>query len=400
MNICLFLISDGWGGAETVVDELARHLRDKGENVSIILNQEILKFYNDLEDVEIFNIGHAYNYKMLIKSIISLKPPKINKETALSLLPGPISNEILYLIYFKRINNRLMQFLLEKNIDIIHSHLENADILVSRFNSSKIPQITTIHGPHLTRSESTFKKWKAKIRRGALHNMDKIIFVSNWLFNNFNNIMPIQDKSVVIRNGIKLSDFQKNLIPTQKLKGKFNLLFPGGARSAKGGDILIETVHKIKNKMPNIHLYIALNVPGDHLLRKMVKNYKLEQNVTFSGFMPVQDYRRLLNSVDILVTPSKEEGFGIVILEAMALGKPIVTTRVGGIPEVIKNRRNGIFVERNSDEIANAILYLYKNENKREEMKKNNIQDVKKFDWNTITDKYIDVYKKILAERK
>ena len=57
MNVCLVLISDGWGGAETVVYELARHLRDKGENVSIILNKEILKFYDDLEDVEVFDIG-------------------------------------------------------------------------------------------------------------------------------------------------------------------------------------------------------------------------------------------------------------------------------------------------------------------------------------------------------
>lgn len=400
MNICLFLISDGWGGAETVVYELARHLRDKGENVSIILNQEILKFYNDLEDVEIFNIGHAYNYKMLIKSIISLKPPKINKETDLSLLPGSISNEILRLIYFRRINNRLIQFLLEKNIDIIHSHLENADILVSRFSSSKNLQIATIHGPHLTRLESIFKKPLEKMHKDALYKMDRIIFVSNWLLNNFNNILSIKDKSVVIWNGIKLSDFHRNSIPTVKLKGEFNLLFPGGEKLWKGIDLLIEAIYKVKNKISNIHLYITRNVSQNSILRKMVKDLELEQNVTFLDFLPLQDYRSLLNSIDILAMPSKEEAFGIVFLEAMALGKTIIAVNKGGIPEFIVNGKNGILVEPNSDEVANAILYLYKNENKREEMKKNNIQDVKKFDWSTITDKYIDVYKKILAERK
>ena len=70
MNICLVLISDGWGGAETVVYELARNLQDRGERVSLILNQEILKHYAGLKGVKIFNIGCMNNPLALARSIM------------------------------------------------------------------------------------------------------------------------------------------------------------------------------------------------------------------------------------------------------------------------------------------------------------------------------------------
>lgn len=400
MNVCLVLISDGWGGAETVVYELARHLRDKGENVSIILNQEIIKFYNDLEDVEIFNIGYVYHPKRLIKSIISSKLLADEKSDILNSFPWGLLNEFLRPIYFRRIRKEIIRFLSEKKVDVVHSHLENSDILVSCLNNLKIPWIGTIHGPYLLRFQKkdirsvlTFKKWKAKMFKESLYKMDKIIFVSDWLLNTHKNIMPIDDKSVVIHNGIKLSDFQSNLIPNLKLKSKFNALFPGGPKPSKGGDILIEALIKIRNKIPDLHLYIALYVPQDHLIRKMVKDFGLEEKVTFSGHLPQREYRSLLNSIDILCMPAMEEAFGIVFLEAMAMGKPLIAANRGGIPEFIVNGRNGILIEPNSDEVADAILYLYKNEDLRKDMGRNNLEDIKKFNWNPIVDKYIEVYK-------
>jgi glycosyltransferase involved in cell wall biosynthesis len=90
--------------------------------------------------------------------------------------------------------------------------------------------------------------------------------------------------------------------------------------------------------------------------------------------------------------PSKQESFGIVYVEAMALGKPVVATKVGGIPEVVKDGRNGILVEPDSGRVAEAILYLYKNESVRSEMKRSNLQDIARFDWTSIVDQYLEVY--------
>lgn len=406
MNICLVLISDGWGGTETVVYGLARHLRDKGENVSIILNQEIFKFYDNLEGIEIFNIGYAYNHKKLIKSII-FPNSKTNGEVGSSSFPWSILNEFLRPIYFRRIRKEIMKFLSNKKINLIESHLENSDILLlCYFNNLEITWIERIGGPHLPRllkedsirSVLTLKKRKARMLKDALYKIDRVIFVSDWLLNAFKNIMPIENKSVVIRNGIKLSDFQRESIPTLKLKGDFNLLFPGGPKPSKGGDILIEALNEIKNEIPDIHLYVALDVPQNHLLRKMVKDLGLKENVTFLGFLQKEKYKEILNSVDALIQPYREESFGIVCLEAMALGKPIIAGNKG-LPKFVKNGRHGIFTKPEPDAVADAILYLYKNEDLRREIGRNNLEDIKNFDWSAIVDKYIDVYRKTLAEK-
>jgi glycosyltransferase involved in cell wall biosynthesis len=382
---------------------LATHLRDKGENVSIILNQEILKFYNDLEGVEIFNIGYVYHHKWLIKSIIFRRPIIGGELNILNSFLCPYLNEFLRPLYFKRIEKEILNFILDKNVDVVQSNLENSDILVSCLNDLKIPWIGRIGGVYLRsssiRSVVSSEKRKARMLKNALNKMDKIIFASTFLFNTFKDIVLIENKSVVILNGIKLSDFQRDSIPTLKLKGDFNLLFPGGPKPNKNGDLVIKALYSVKNEIQNIHLYIALNVPQNHLLRKMVKDLGLEQSVTFLGFLQKEKYKEFLNSVDVLVLPSKIEGFSLVNLEAMALGISIITSNRGAIPEFVANGRNGLLVEPKSDEIANAILYLYKSEDLRKEMSRNNLEDIKKFDWGHIVDKYIDVYRKTLEEK-
>jgi glycosyltransferase involved in cell wall biosynthesis len=196
---------------------------------------------------------------------------------------------------------------------------------------------------------------------------------------------------VVISNGINLADIQRGSSQKSELKGEFKLLFPGGSKFVKGGDLLVTAMATLKGKIPNIHLYIALDVPKSHLLRRMVQQYGLEENVTFSGFLPIHDYRRLLNSVDVLVMPSRGEAFALACLEAMALGKPIVATKVGGIPDVVIHGRNGLLVNPNPDEIAQAILELHRNEELRRKMESNNLQDVAVFDWSGIVDQYLKV---------
>lgn len=241
--------------------------------------------------------------------------------------------------------------------------------------------------------------WQArKFRNALLNKVDKVTHVSAYFMANaFENFgAALKDKSTVIYNGINLSEIQDGSKSTLKLKGKFSLLFPGGAKWAKGGDLLIAALAKVRQEIPDIHLYIALNVPQNHLLRKMVTNLGLEQNVTFAGFLPKQEYRKLLNSVDILVMPSREEAFGVAYLEAMALGKPIIAGNTGGIPEVVKDRRNGTLVEPEPRQIAKAILYLCQHEDVRKEMSQNNLQDVVGFDWGPISDQYIKLYREII----
>ncbi len=396
MNVCLCIISDGWGGAETVVYELARHLRDKGENVSIVLNQEIVNFYADLKDIELFSIGEFPQYS------------RKQGQKRFSFTGSRLADQYLWELrrpwYYRSIKKQLVKFLDAYYIEVVHAHMFEAVLLAASLDGYKTPKIATLHGEHQMMGTAPVQYpllrplvcWQSRRFKNALTEMNEITSVASFGRNTLERWAPsLKDKSTVIYNGLDLVDMRQT-IPSVELSGKFNLLFPGGSKWDKGGDILILALAQIVNKIHGIHLYIALDVPQNDLLRKMVTELGLDQHVTFSGFLSKHEYRKLLYAVDLLVMPSRNEIFPIAHMEAMALGKPIVAGNTGGTPELMKDGRNGILVEPDENEVAQAILRLYSNEDLRREMSKNNLQDIQRFDWANIVAQYSNTYRSIV----
>lgn len=407
MNICLAIISDAWAGAETVVYELARHLRDRGENVCILLNQEILRYYTDLENVRLLNAGPFFCTIGLIKACISPKIGTQAKEEPPDSFPGSFYlTALLREIYYKRVRSRLEENILNSKIDVIHSHLNAGIVLVSNVvRQLDVPFIATLHGLSVAGMQrkdgigwltSPVASWRRERFRRALEEADRVTAVSNAELDAVENCgIPLRDKSVIIPNGVNIGEIESSRSSIAALKGDFNLLFPGGAKFVKGGDLLIKALPKVVGQIGGVHLYVAGDVPRNHPLRKRVIATGLDEHVTFTGFLGIQEYRQLLNSIDLLVMPSREEYFGIVFLEAMALGKPVIAGNVGGIPGLIENGRNGVLVEPDSDQVTEAILYLYKHEDVRRQISQNNLQDVVRFDWSGIVERYLDLYKAV-----
>lgn len=407
MNVCLAIISDAWAGAETVVHELAKHLRDKGENVYVLVNQEISQYYTDLEDVRLLNAGALFRTTGLCRACMSPRVGTEAKEDFPNLFPGSFYlNAFLREIYYKRVRSRLAHTIVNNEIDIIHSHLNAGIVLVSNLpDNLDIPFVATLHGQTVAgmRRKSLIGWWTSPVaswrreRLGrALEKAAKVTAVSNAELDMVENCdILLKGKSVVIPNGVNVREIQSSVSSIARLKGEFNLLFPGGAKFYKGGDLLIKALPKVKRLVSGIHLYIAGNVPRGHQLRRIAITAGLEKHVTFTGFLMPGEYRQLLNSVDLLVMPSREESFGIVFLEAMALGKPVIAGKTGGIPEVIENGRNGVLVDPDPDRVAEAILYLYENDDVRQAMSENNLRDVAGFDWTNIIQRYIDLYKEV-----
>lgn len=406
MNICQVVLSKGWGGAETVVYEVSRHERDKGHSVTIVLNQEIVHYYDTLENIEIYNIGPLYDPIALTKSIVFPKARSARKydlHNRALLFFYAYLQEFLVRVYWTRIRGRVRRFLSDKNFHVIHSHMSEAAIFVGSLGDLQIRTVATPHGEHYLGGVvpvhplmMPLAAWRKRKFKEALEKATIVTEVSSSMLREYaDRGIHLEGKSVVISNGINIADVQRGFSQKSELKGEFKLLFPGGSKFIKGGDLLVAAMPTVKSKVPNIHLYIALDVPKNHLLRRMVRQYGLEENVTFSGFLPVHDYRRLLNSVDVLVMPSRGEAFALACLEAMALGKPIVATKVGGIPDLVIDRRNGLLVNTNPDDIAQAILELHRNEDLRRRIELNNLRDVTVFDWSGIVDRYLQVDREI-----
>jgi glycosyltransferase involved in cell wall biosynthesis len=409
MNICQVILSQrGWGGAETVVYELTRYLRDKGHDVTVITNQEQINNYAGLENVALFDIGPLYDPIALIKSIVSprTRAARVSlyspRNRALFLF-NAYSSELLARVYHRRIRSRVRRFLSDRNVDVVHSHMSDSALFVHTLGDLWIPTVTTPHGEHYLGASVPIHPlmrplagWKTKEFKQSLDGTSMVTEVSDAMLRDYERRgIHLTGRTAVIPNGVSLGEFQGSSTSALKLKGEFNLLFPGGSKFVKGGDLAVKAMATVKGRIPGVHLYIALDVPKNHLLRKMVSQHALEEYVTFSGFLPPQEYRRLLYSVDVLLMPSRGEAFAIACLEAMAFGKPIVATKAGGIPEVVIEGRNGLLVNGDPDEIAEAILHLHRNRELRREMGLNNMHDVVVFDWSLIADRYLRVYKEV-----
>jgi glycosyltransferase involved in cell wall biosynthesis len=135
----------------------------------------------------------------------------------------------------------------------------------------------------------------------------------------------------------------------------------------KGHRFLLEAAAIIKQRGFKLRYQFAGDGPEKKELEKLVAQLGLEEEVSFSGFLP--DVAAFLANVDIFVLPSLYEGLGVAVLEAMAAGKPIVTSRVGGIPELIRDRECGLLVPAGrAESLADAICLLLSQESLAERM--------------------------------
>ena len=151
--------------------------------------------------------------------------------------------------------------------------------------------------------------------------------------------------------------------------GKTHILYLGLITKAKGIYDLLDVVNKHKTEFENkIILHIGGNGEAATLLH-IIKENGLSQIVKFEGWVSGEKKVELLNNADVFILPSYTEGLPISILEAMSYRLPVISTPVGGIPEVIKDGENGfLFTPGDKDALYNAINNLVADKNQREDM--------------------------------
>lgn len=130
---------------------------------------------------------------------------------------------------------------------------------------------------------------------------------------------------------------------------RINIIVLGQLYRPKGVHFLVEALGKIVGKFPDVRLYVV----GNHIIEEyraykdellaLIERHRLREKVVFTGWR--RDALEITSLMDILVHPSLTEGFGRAVLEAMALGKPVVATKVGGLREIIKDGENGFLVD-------------------------------------------------------
>lgn len=225
-----------------------------------------------------------------------------------------------------------------------------------------------------------------------------IISTSNYISNRVRTIGDYENKCVTVYSGIEIDKFTPNFSPRVGRKdmglksSDFVLLFSGRLNKEKGVMELVSAIQRLDN-YPNIKLLIIgssffgnTNKDDEFIQSLKQKATNVKERIIFTGFIPYDMMPDYLKLADVATIPSNwDDPFPTTVLEAQAMGLPIITTRRGGIPEEV-TEDNAILLETDEhfvDNLANAILDLYQHPEKREAMAKASLERSKLFDKET-----------------
>lgn len=228
---------------------------------------------------------------------------------------------------------RLREALRRERPDVLHTHLSKASIsgtIAAKF--ARVPSLATVHGMN---------------RRYTYSFADRVIAVSEAGRRDLIRQGLQPSKVVVAHNGIPMPELPSI---SDRLKAKAALGIPGDAlvigsvtrlAPGKGIDDALTAFAKLKQEFPSLRLVLAGEGSCTEQLQRQASDCGLSDDIHFLGYC--EDVESVVAAFDLFVLPSHSEGLPLCILEAMALGVPVVATKVGGIPEVI-DERSGLMV--------------------------------------------------------
>ncbi len=264
--------------------------------------------------------------------------------------------------------------------DIIHIHTPASIGLLGIYVGKKlnIPIVATYHTllneymEYLPGSRiSVFKKLNKKMLNKYIsffyNKTDAITVPSNYTKNVLKQY-KIKIKIETIPNGIVTKLYKRKRTKNRK----YTILHVGRLCKEKNIDILIKAYKKIVNKMPNSQLLILSKGPYETILKSLVKKLGMEKYIKFLGYVSEEEKIKLYNSSDLFVIPSTTDTQGIVTIEAMASGTPVIAANIAGSKEFVKNNYNGLLFKPNDiNDLSKKILSVYKNKNTTAKLVKN-----------------------------
>ena len=283
--------------------------------------------------------------------------------------------------------------------NIIHSHSFNSNyfLLENIYALSNFKVILQIHGMNQTELDKF-----ANIDVSRYRQIHKLIFVSDNKKESLTNVVPtLAKKAIVIKNGIieqvllKNKQLGKVFLEHYGISNRIIIGSVGELVKRKGHHILIKAIKELIDRKEDISCIIAGE--GTYLkeLKDLASKLKISNRIQFVGY--IEDMHFFYNAIDYFVFPSFREGLPLAILEAMSFGNVIVSTDVGGIPEIIIEEKTGFLIKpKNIDEIVNKYFAIKDNIPLKEKVSKNAMKYVSKN--HNITDK-LNQYKLLYDEK-
>lgn len=292
---------------------------------------------------------------------------------------------------------RIKQLLKEESFDVIHLHEPLAPIIpLFILQLSQAVNVGTFHAFH--GSGRTY--WLTKYILRRWHNkLDGRIAVSKPALGFVSRHFPGDYR--VIPNGIEFNRFSTPARPLREFQDdKLNILFVGRLEKRKGLRYLLGAYSKLKWNHPNTRLIVVGPGNPEPEAYRFIAERNIE-DVVFVGGVSYEDLPRYYQAADIFCSPATgKESFGIVLLEAMAAGKPIVATSIEGYSSVMTHGQQGLLVPPKDEEaLETSLETLLEDAALREELGNNGRQTAPQYDWEVVTSQIIDYYTFLLNHR-
>jgi glycogen(starch) synthase len=329
------------GGLSRHVYELSRHLAAEGHAVTVYT-----RGHHDAADEEMrdgVRVVRVQGY-----------PPPLD-----DLIPWTLTFNIALI-------HRAMDELEQRGTDVLHAH----DWLVAYASTvladlCSLPLVATIHaterGRHRGRLPGPRQTFVHEVERWLVAEAERVIICSAFMREQVSDSLGADpDRLDVIPNEVDLSPFSQS-DPQGRNDLRPTILFAGRLQYEKGVQVLLEAMPEIARRVPGVNLIVAGNGTYRRELEELTADLGIEDLVRFEGFVEEDRLRSLYRSADVAIVPSLYEPFGLVVLEAMASGTPVVAANTGGLREILNHEETGLlFPPGDAGELARTATRVLK----------------------------------------
>ncbi|HEY5639290.1 MAG TPA: glycosyltransferase family 4 protein, partial [Dehalococcoidia bacterium] len=311
----------------------------------------------------------------------------------------PVSGSVANVSLSYNLSSRVKKLLAREQFDIVHIHEPFAPLLPFQFvRFSEATNVATFHAARDSGSrvyaytQFIIQQWWHRIHGRIAHSQTALDLIGKYF----------DDEFRIIPSGIDYARFAEETPPIPSLMdSRRNIVFVGRQEQRKGLPYLIEAFAKLKAEMPHTRLVI---VGPDGGIRPACERYIEENNVQdviFTGSVSEEDLPRYYRSGDVFCAPNTgHESLGLILLEAMASGVPIVASRIPGFAAVVKDGEHGILVTpRDSDALCEALKQLLSDAGMREAMGRAAASHARGWSWDEVSSEVLAFYEETAANR-
>ncbi|HBY46061.1 MAG TPA: glycosyltransferase family 4 protein [Thermomicrobiales bacterium] len=312
-------------------------------------------------------------------------------------IPVPSNESMARVTFSPTVTWKVRQFMRGETFDVVHLHEPLTPILCSAvLLYSDVANVGTFHA---ARPSNVMYMYLKPVLDLFFDKLDARVAVSEAAREFVDSYFPSEYE--IIPNGISLDRFHGQADPLpQFMDGRPNILFVGRFNEPrKGFRYLIRAMPMIRSQFPDARLIVVGQGATDRY-EHFLHQHGID-DVVFAGFVSADELPRYYASCDVFVAPSTgRESFGLILLEAMASGKPVIASSIAGYSAVVRDGLDGVLVEpKNPQALALAIVRVLADVPLRERLTTSAREHVKQFSWAVVAERLIEVYQRAIVSR-